>query len=107
VELRGLEPLTPTLPGTGRSRDQARYVHFGAVGDVVEGPTVVTVVVTVVVNDRFAQISAPAHEISSSPSCSLHAVWADGSNDQILLMGERHTNDLGTTPVERLRAALF
>ena len=24
VELRGLEPLTPTLPGAGRSRDQAR-----------------------------------------------------------------------------------
>jgi hypothetical protein len=24
VELRGLGPLTPTLPGAGRSRDQAR-----------------------------------------------------------------------------------
>jgi hypothetical protein len=49
VELRGLEPLTPTLPGPGRSRDQARYAHFRAVGDVVEGPTVVTVVVRIVV----------------------------------------------------------
>jgi hypothetical protein len=25
VELRGLEPLAPTVPGTGRNRDQARY----------------------------------------------------------------------------------
>ena len=24
VELTGLEPVTPTLPGAGRSRDQAR-----------------------------------------------------------------------------------
>jgi hypothetical protein len=40
--------LTATLPGAGRSRDQARYVHFGAVGGVVEGPTVVTVVVKTV-----------------------------------------------------------
>jgi hypothetical protein len=49
VELRGFEPLTPTLPGPGRSRDQGRYVHFGPVGDVVEGPGVVTVVVRTVV----------------------------------------------------------
>jgi hypothetical protein len=49
VELRGLEPLTPTLPGAGRVADQARYMHFGAVGDVVEGPSVVTVVVRTVV----------------------------------------------------------
>jgi hypothetical protein len=49
VELRGLEPLTPTLPGAGRSRDQARWVHLRAVAVVVEGATVVTVVVTTVV----------------------------------------------------------
>src|ERR1700751_2839045 len=41
--------LDPTLPVAGRSRDQARYVRFRAVGDVVEGPTVVTVVVRNVV----------------------------------------------------------
>jgi hypothetical protein len=49
VELRGFEPLTPTLPGPGTGRDQARKVHFGAAGGVVEVPIVVTVVVSTVV----------------------------------------------------------
>jgi hypothetical protein len=49
VELRGLEPLTPTLPGPGRNREQARCWRFGSVGVVVEGAIVVTVVVNIVV----------------------------------------------------------
>jgi hypothetical protein len=28
VELRGFEPLTPTLPGAGRSRDRALNDQF-------------------------------------------------------------------------------
>jgi len=45
VELRGLEPLTPTLPGAGGMRDQARSAANRRVGDVVEAATVVGVVV--------------------------------------------------------------
>jgi hypothetical protein len=50
VELRGLEPLTPTLPAAGRVRDQARWCRFGVVAVVVEGATVVAVVVKNVVS---------------------------------------------------------
>jgi len=50
VELRGLEPLTPTLPGAGGSRDQARRQGFRAVVAVVKGVVVVTVVVRIVVD---------------------------------------------------------
>ncbi len=39
----------PHTARAGRSRDQARYAHFGAVRDVVKGPTIVTVVVRTVV----------------------------------------------------------
>jgi hypothetical protein len=51
VELRGLEPLTPTLPGAGGIHDQARYDHFRVVVGVVGRATVVRVVVTIVVSD--------------------------------------------------------
>jgi hypothetical protein len=44
------ETLTPTLPGMGRCRDQARYEDFGVVTVVAGGATVVTVVVRTVVN---------------------------------------------------------
>jgi hypothetical protein len=50
VELRGLEPLTPTLPGAGESCDQGVQLAFCGVGDVVGWPIVVTVVVKIVVN---------------------------------------------------------
>ena len=49
VELRGLEPLTPTLPGTGRAAEQAVQAHFWAVVGVVGVVTVVRVVVKIVV----------------------------------------------------------
>ena len=58
MELRGLEPLTPTLPGAGRSRDQARSQGFRVVVGVVKGAVVVmvvgrilAVVATLVVNE--------------------------------------------------------
>ena len=49
VELRGLEPLTPTLPGTGATPEQAVQGHFWPVVGGVEGVTVVRVVVKIVV----------------------------------------------------------
>ena len=49
MELRGLEPLTPTLPGTGTTAEQAVQGHFWPVVGVVEGVTVVRVVVKIVV----------------------------------------------------------
>jgi UDP-N-acetylenolpyruvoylglucosamine reductase len=50
VELRGLEPLTPTLPGAGGAREQAAGAAGRAVVGVVERATVVSVVVKIVVN---------------------------------------------------------
>src|ERR1700733_6274752 len=35
VELTGLEPVTPTLPGTGRPSDRARWAAKGRLGGVV------------------------------------------------------------------------
>ena len=49
VELRGFEPLTPTLPGTGTSPEQPVCGHFRPVAGVAEAATVVTVVVKIVV----------------------------------------------------------
>ena len=49
VELRRLEPLTPTLPGTDSVAEQAVYKEFDVVGDVVRRATVVSVVVKTVV----------------------------------------------------------
>ena len=54
VELRGLEPLTPTLPGAGRRRNLARSVANGRIGGVAGTATVVIVVVKVVVRSRVA-----------------------------------------------------
>jgi hypothetical protein len=64
VELRGLEPLTPTLPGPGRNREQARCSRFASVGVVVEGAIVVTVVVKIVVS-QTASLSTPARALSA------------------------------------------
>jgi hypothetical protein len=52
VELRGRELVTPTLPGAGRRRDQARPAPNGRVVDVVETAIVVAVVVRIVVISR-------------------------------------------------------
>jgi len=52
VELRGLEPLTPTLPGPGEPSEQAKYGTKGAVAAVVGCATVVGVVVRIVVRRR-------------------------------------------------------
>jgi hypothetical protein len=49
VELRGLEPLTPTLPAAGRHRDLARLAANGRVGGIAGAAAVVTVVVKTVV----------------------------------------------------------
>ena len=49
VELRGLEPLTPTLPGTSITPEQAGYGQNPAVVGVFGGVTVVRVVVKIVV----------------------------------------------------------
>jgi hypothetical protein len=54
VELRGLEPLTPTLPGAGRRSNQARSAANGHVGGVAGRAIVVTVVVKTVVGSRVA-----------------------------------------------------
>ena len=62
MELRGFEPLTPTLPGPGRGREQALYLLWSFVVGVVRRATVVSVVVKTVVNSapfRF-RIAAPA-----------------------------------------------
>jgi len=62
VELRGLEPLTPTLPGAGRRRDQARWDANGCVAGVAGTATVVTVVVKTVVgslSDTAALLRLP------------------------------------------------
>ena len=50
MELRGLEPLTPTLPGTGITPEQAGYGRNPAVVAVFGGVTVVSVVVKIVVS---------------------------------------------------------
>ena len=51
VELRGLEPLTPTLPGTGRPAEQEGYGQIPVAVGVFGGVTVVGVVVKTVVVD--------------------------------------------------------
>src|SRR5271157_134550 len=50
VELRGLEPLTPTLPGVGTLPEQARCRDAGRVVDVAGAGAVVSVVVKSVVS---------------------------------------------------------
>jgi len=55
-QLRGLEPLTPTLPGPGSHCDQARYAVNGGVAGVVDAAVVGTVVVRVVVRPRVARV---------------------------------------------------
>ena len=52
VELRGFEPLTPTLPGTGTCPEQKRLYQKRLVGGAVEGVGVVSVVVRIVVKHR-------------------------------------------------------
>ncbi len=59
VELTGLEPVTPTLPGASESCDQAVQLAFCGVGDVVGWPIVVTVVVKIVVT-RWSRPGAAA-----------------------------------------------
>ena len=63
VELRGFEPLTPTLPGPGRGREQARYYGIDRVGRGVGPGAVVKVVVRSVVKSV---------RISSSLRAALH-----------------------------------
>jgi hypothetical protein len=58
VELRGFEPLTPTLPGAGGPREQAAWAAGCTAVGVVERATVVSVVVKIVVN-------APSDHIGS------------------------------------------
>src|ERR1700730_7502319 len=50
VELTGLDPVTPTLPGRGESRESALQDRFRAVVAVVRRATVVSVVVKSVVS---------------------------------------------------------
>jgi hypothetical protein len=52
VELRGLEPLTPTLPGAGEGAEQVRHGAKTYVVGVVRCVTVVGVVVRNVVSQR-------------------------------------------------------
>jgi hypothetical protein len=49
VELRGIEPLTPTLPESSITPEQAVQDNFYPVVGVAEDATVVTVVVKTVV----------------------------------------------------------
>jgi hypothetical protein len=56
VELRGFEPLTPTLPGASESAEQARCGARTSVVDVVRRVTVVTVVVRMVVRQRSGRL---------------------------------------------------
>jgi hypothetical protein len=49
VKLTGLGAVTHTLPGSGGTRDQARYAQNGSVATVVGRAIVVTVVVRTVV----------------------------------------------------------
>jgi hypothetical protein len=51
VELRGIEPLTPTLPGPGKACDQAKWDPRSGVAGVVRRVTVARVVVRSVVNE--------------------------------------------------------
>jgi hypothetical protein len=62
VELRGLEPLTPTLPGAGRRSNQARSAANGRVGGVAGTATVVTVVVKTVVRSNDDRMGSRCHE---------------------------------------------
>jgi hypothetical protein len=57
--VRGLGPLTPTLPGPGRPRDQARWAANGRVGGVADAATVVTVVVKTVVRPWCETVALP------------------------------------------------
>lgn len=64
MELRGLEPLTPALPATGTSPEQAGFPAIRRVVDVAVAATVVTVVVEFVVrsavtNDEPAMLEGP------------------------------------------------
>ena len=56
VELRGLEPLTPTLPGKSTTPEREGFGHFHRVVEAVEAATVVRVGVRIVVrpSDRQA-----------------------------------------------------
>jgi hypothetical protein len=67
VELRGLEPLTPTLPGAGSCSNQARLAANGRVGGVAGAATVVVVVVKTVV--RFGANSATLNASSYRAIC--------------------------------------
>ena len=59
---------TATLPGPGRSRDQARWAANGRVGGVAEAATVVTVVVRTVVSFR-CEYSGTSTACSYPRSC--------------------------------------
>jgi hypothetical protein len=54
VELRGFEPLTPTLPGPSTAPEHAGFGHFHRVVGVTEAASVVTVVVKTVVGSAQA-----------------------------------------------------
>jgi hypothetical protein len=64
VELRGLEPLTPTLPGAGRSLEQAAWRRERGVVGVVERAIVVSVVVRFVVTPQKS-----AYEETATAGC--------------------------------------
>ena len=58
--IRGIEPLTPTLPGPGRGREQAVWRAERRVVGVVRRATVVSVVVKVVVNAQPGRVGSHA-----------------------------------------------
>ena len=81
VELRGLEPLTPTLPGAGRRSNQARSAANGRVGGVAGTAIVVTVVV------RRSSARGAKQKDSHRPG--LNAGWLLALNIWVVVAGIR------------------
>jgi hypothetical protein len=89
VELRGLEPLTSTLPGAGGGREQAIWQASSSVVGVVRHVIVVTVVVESTrwprpQSPRASAVSTTCHrrgrsngQVGGQPAELLHR-WRDG-----------------------------
>src|SRR5271156_3557107 len=108
VELTGLDPVTPTLPGAGRYRDEARLAANGRVGGGAGAATVVIVVVKTVVRSGANSATLNA---SSYPAIRADDRMRQGSRSKRLsgglcrrtASGEVSSRLRGTAGVDNLR----
>jgi hypothetical protein len=110
VELRGLEPLTPTLPGAGSCSNQARLATNGRVGGVAGAATVVVVVVVVKTVVRSGANSATLNASSYRAICAddrMRQGWRSkrlsGGLCRRTASGEVSSRLRGTAGVDNLR----